>query len=366
MLLIFNMYKYFISLKFLFWPVVLCALMLSACGDSGQQKKSLKPTEHLVETVFARYQESSVKQTISGTLQAIRTVRIINQVPGLLTALPVYPGDIVKQGQTLLRLDDKLLKAEMHKAQANLDQTKVDYRRLKDLAPRKLASESEVAQARTLNEIAKAELHLKQTEFAHSTIKAPISGVISQRLAEPGDVIPLHTHLLTLIDTSSLKTEIQLSELLLPLIDMGNRVEITIDALANQTFSGTIKRIHPIIDKNTRRGTIEIILNPVPEGALAGQFCRVTILTQSQSRLMIPYDTVRHDKQGAFVFIVKDNKAKRINITTGIQQGDLIEVLAGLTDQQAIISKGLFGIKDGKALKQVTNETSIPNKQSKL
>ncbi len=334
---------------------LICALQLSACSDSPQQKSARKPTQHLVETVIVSMQTSAVEQTITGTLQPIRRVRIINQVPGLLTALPIYPGDIVKQGQILVKLDDNLLKAEMHKAQATLDQNKVDYRRLKDLAPRKLASESEVAQARTLSEIAAAELHLKQTEFKHSTIKAPIAGIISERLAEPGDVIPLHSHLLTLIDTSSLKAEIQLSELLLPLIKKGSRVVITIDALADQSFNGSIKRIYPVIDKNTRRGTIEVILKPVPEGALAGQFCRVKIITESKNRLMIPYDTIRHDKKGAYVFTVKGQRAQRVNISTGIQQADFIEVLEGLTDQQAVISKGLFGIKDDMPVKLISH-----------
>jgi len=354
-----NFYTFTLSPRFL---CLICSLLLTACSDPSSNSASRKPADHLVETVQASLQNSSVKQTISGTLQAIRTVRIINQVPGLLTSLPVYPGDIVKQGQTLVKLDDKILKAEERKAQANLKQTKVDYRRLKDLAPRNLASESEVAQAQTFSEIAAAELNLKQTEFNHSTIKAPIDGVISQRLAEPGDVIPLHSHLLTLIDTSSLKAEIQLSELLLPLISMGNSVEVTIDALSDQHFKGTIKRIHPVIDKDTRRGTIEIVLSPVPQGALAGQFCRVSITTQSKSRLMIPYDTVRHDKQGAFVFILNNKKAFRTNITTGIQQGDFIEILEGLTDQQAIISKGLFGIKDNMNVKLISRKSVDDNK----
>lgn len=354
----------FNALKLL--PYFLClilSLSIIGCSDTSPQKKSRKAAEHFVETAIAHQQNTAVKQTISGTLQAIRTVRIINQVPGLLTALPVYPGDIVKQGQTLVKLDDNLLQAEVHKAQATLKQTKVDYRRLKDLAPRKLASESEVAQAQTRHEIAVADLHLKQTIFAHSTIKAPISGVISQRLAEPGDVIPLHTHLLTLLDTSSLKAEIQLSELLLPLIEMGNNVDIRIDALSNQIFSGTIKRIHPAIDKNTRRGTIEISLSPVPKGALAGQFCRVTIYTQSQSRLMIPYEAIRHDKLGTYVFALNENIAQRINITIGIQQNDFIEVLEGLNDQQVIITKGLFGLKDKMSVKIITHNSATEPKK---
>jgi len=332
-------------------------LLLSACDNSSSQKTSRKPSAQLIETVSASQQSVSIKQTITGTLQAARTVRIINQVPGLLTALPVYPGDRVIQDQTLVQLDDARLKSEVEKAKATLNQTKVDYRRLKDLAPRKLASDSEIAQAQTLNDIAIADLQLKQTELSHSRIKAPFTGLISHRLVEPGDVIPLHNHLLTLIDTSSLKAEIHLSELLLPLIKTGNQVDISIDALGEQKFKGLIQRIYPVIDQNTRQGTIEVILNPVPEGALAGQFCRVTIYAKSKSRLMIPYDSVRHDKQGAYVFEVNDNKAKRINISTGIQHDNLIEVLHGLSDQQQIISKGFFGLKDGMNVKLITSPT---------
>jgi len=339
----------------LIWLII--ALMLTACDNSSSQKSSRKPSAKIIEAVTVSKQAISIKQTLTGTLQAVRTVRIINQVPGLLTSLPVYPGDIVKQGQTLVQLDDALLNSEVEKAKATLKQAKVDYQRLKDLAPRNLASESEVAQALTLNNIAEADLNLKQTELSHSHIKAPFDGVISERLVEPGDVIPLHNHLLTLIDTSSLKTEIHLSELLLPLIKTGNKVDISIDALGKQKFSGKIQRIHPVINEDTRQGTIEVILNPVPVDAIAGQFCRVTIHTQSKSRLVIPYDTVRHDKQGAYVYAYIDNKAKRINITTGIQQSELIEVLNGLTEQQQIISKGFFGLKDGMNVKLVSRPT---------
>ena len=353
-----------IYLKTLLPLLLMPTLLLTACSDSGNGNSGRKKPQHLVETVISGYQDVSVSRTLPGTLQAIREVRIINQIQGLLVNLPVYPGDIVKTGDTLAQLEDTLAKTELQKAQANLSQTKVDLRRLKDLAPRKLASESDVAQAQTRKDIAVSEKQLKETEFKHTHIRSPIDGVISQRLVEPGDVIPLHSHLLTLIDTSSLKAEIHLSELLLPLIDIGNQVDISIDALGEKNFAGTIKRIYPSIDKNTRRGTIEIILNPVPQGALAGQLCRVSIHTLSKKRLMIPYDTVRHDKQGAYVYALKDNKAQRVNITTGIQQDGSIEVLDGLTDQEEIISKGFFGLKDQLAVKKISVKTTTANQQA--
>ncbi|VAW65292.1 Probable Co/Zn/Cd efflux system membrane fusion protein, partial [hydrothermal vent metagenome] len=308
---------------------LLASTLLSACSDSSQNAhsgRSKRPqSPHLVETVRAAYQNISISRTLTGTLQAIREVKIINQTPGLLIALPVYPGDVVKTRQTLVRLNDSLPRAEVLKAQATLDQTSLDLRRLKDLAPRKLASESEIAQAQTLRDIAAAELQLKQTRYQHTHIRSPMDGIISERLAEPGDVIPLHSHLLSIIDTSSLKANIFLSELLLPLISKDNPLKISIDALGDQQFTGKIKRIFPSIDEDTRRGTLEIILNPVPTNARPGQLCRVRIETQKKSRLMVPYDTVRYDKQGEYVYTFEKNQVKRVNISLGIQQGELIE-----------------------------------------
>jgi len=345
---------------------LLSALFITACGDSDSGKTKRKKPAHLVETIVAKYQDISSSRTLPGTLQAIREVQIINQAPGLLLKLPVYPADSVKTGDTLAQIDDTLIKAEVQKAQASLNQAKVDLRRLNDLAPRNLASESEVAQAQTRKDIAESELQLKQTEFKHTHIRAPFDGIISARLTEPGDVIPMHSHLLTLIDTSSLKAEIHLSELLLPLIKAGNQVEISIDALGKQTFAGKIQRIYPSIDKDTRRGTIEVILNPVPADALAGQLCRVTIITQAKSRLMIPYTSVRHDKEGAYVFILLNSQAQRVNITTGIQQDQQIEVLSGLNPEQEVISKGFFGLKNKMKVRKATAEPSQSSPADKL
>ncbi len=341
--------------------LLLLGFLLTACNDSDKARSKSKKSAHIVESVAASYQAVSIERTIAGTLQAIREVRIISQTKGLLTELPVYPGDKVSKSQLLAKLDDSRLQAELLKAKASLNQAKLDLRRLKDLAPRQLASESEIAQAKTQKDIAAAELQLKQTELAYTRVIAPITGVISKRLVEPGDALPVHTHILSLLDTSHLKAEIHISELLLPLISTGNDVDITIDALGDSVFKGRIARIYPSIDKVTRKGTIEVVLDPVPEGALAGQLCRVTIYTAKKQRLMIPYEAVRHDKQGAYVFTIDNNVAKRTNITTGIQVDEQVEVLQGLTDQQAIIHRGFFGLKNNTAVNVVNSSQNTGN-----
>jgi len=353
------------SKQILTLALLILSFTLSSCSDADKDKTKRSQPAHLVETALATQQDTAIRRTLSGTLQAIREIHITNQTQGVLTKLAVYPGDKVEIGSTLAQLDNVITTAELQKAQATLKQAEVDLRRLKDLAPRKLASESEVASAKTQKDIAAAELLLKQTELSHTHIKSPINGLVSERLAESGDVLSSHSHILSLIDTSSLKAEIYLSELLLPLIKESNPVSIKIDALGNQIFAGKIKRIYPTIDKSTRRGTIEIIMSPVPEGARPGQLCRVTIQTQNISRLMIPYDAIRHDKEGPFVFALVNGQAEHMPVITGIQQGNQIEILEGISNQQRIITKGFFGLKNKMKVQDTNHKETKPQTNTK-
>ncbi|TNF35233.1 MAG: efflux RND transporter periplasmic adaptor subunit, partial [Gammaproteobacteria bacterium] len=260
-------------------------------------------------------------------------------------------------GAVIATLDDALLKEELGKATATLKQAQLDLKRLTNLTPRSLASEDQLAKAATAVEIARAEVSQFQTRLSRTRIHAPFDGIISERLVEPGDVLPIHQHILSIIDTSSLIARIYLSELLLPLVNVGDPVQIKIDALGNQQFDGQVIRTHPTIDANTRRGVIEIELKPVPEGALPGQLCRVTLNTQKVARLMIPFDAVRYDNSGSFVFVILDNKAVRKNIKTGLQSDTDIEILDGLQPGDVVVTKGFFGLKNNA-------QVSISNPQS--
>ncbi|MCW9012435.1 MAG: efflux RND transporter periplasmic adaptor subunit [Gammaproteobacteria bacterium] len=351
------------SIKVLF--LLAAVLSLLACTEDQSKPKKRPKDPHLVETGIARIKPVSISKTLPGTLETVRSIKIFNQEEGLLIRLPHYEGDIVKKGDLLAKLDDALIKADFNKARASLKQYQLDLKRLKDLVPRKLASDDEVAKAQTAVDIAQAELNQNQARFTRTQIYAPLNGTISERLAEPGDVIPIHSHLLTLIDTSSLKARVHVSELLLPLIQLGDEVAIKIDALAeasdsenNKPYRGRITRLHPTIDTITRSGTIEIKLDPVPPGALPGQLCRITLKTQNRNRLMIPFDAVRHNIQGAYVYVVENNRAVQQAIHTGLENRNEIEVLEGLKENDIVVVKGFFGLKNDMVIKikDVTNK----------
>jgi RND family efflux transporter MFP subunit len=329
---------------------LLAISLMAACSNEQSGSKRHKKSEHLVETAPAVIQQVSIQKTLPGTLEAVRRVKIFNQVDGLITTLPFYPGDQVEKGSILAKLDDALITTDLNKARASLKQAKLDLKRLKDLLPRKLASDDEVAKSKTAVDIAQAELNHHTTKLAQTIIKASFNGTISERLVEPGDVIPLHKHMMSLIDNRSLIVKIYISELLLPLIQKNDPVKIKIDALGDQQFNGQVIRTHPTIDENTRRGIIEVELNPTPTDALPGQLSRVTLQTISKTRLMVPFDAVRHDNDGAYVYAVIENKSKRIAIRTGIQSSEEIEILDGLNENDNIVTRGFFGLKNNQTV----------------
>lgn len=350
-------------------PIIILGI-LSGCDDKSAARKHKTKATNVYVTQVVR-QGLTEQQLITGTIEALSTVRIFNQEPGRIKSLPFHPGDTVKKDQLITVLDDAILIREFEKARAQHRQAKSDLKRLKRLIPRKLASNEQLSRAETLVEQAGAEENLFKTRLSYSKIRAPITGVITQRLPEMGDVVSLHTHLLSIADVSQLKIMLSLSELTISQLKEGMVVSIRIDALGDTKFNGNILRIHPTIDTSSRQGTIEIIFDEVPQGAIPGQLCRVEINTITAPRLVIPVIAIQNDSIGEYVYLVNNkNITKRVRIQTGIQVNQWVEVVSGLKLNDTIITKGFQGLAKAKSVKiidesELTKDVKKNNQQTK-
>jgi len=312
-----------------------------------------KAKPQLVQVMPIQPADTRITTERTGTLSYARQVRIYNQEEGRITALPWYEGDRVEAGAELVRLDDSLIRAELAKAEAEVHQAELDLQRISDLVKKKAASRDELARARTTLEVVRAEASLQHTRLGYSIIHAPFAGVITERLMEQGDVAPRHSHLLSLADPASLLTEVKASDLLLPHLKVGDPAQVRIDALGRGTHPGRILRIHPLIDPVTRLGVVEVLLDPVPPGARAGQFARVTLTSAAVPRLMVPFTALRRDRDGEYVFLMVDGKARRVAVRSGLRMADRVELLSGVEPGQQIVYRGFLGLTDGKPLKPV-------------
>jgi RND family efflux transporter MFP subunit len=336
---------------------VLAVALNGACapGETPQPAAARRESPpHLVE--LAAVEERVVERTgvYTGTVKARRVQRVFTQEEGRITVLPFYEGDRVRAGEVVLRLDDALLRAEIDKAVASRQQAELDARRLQGLSGRQLVSEDEIARARTAVEVARAEEAALRTRTGYTTEAAPFDAVVTARLAEPGDMVPRHTHVLTLTDPASLVTEVAVSELVMPLLAVGDPAEVRIDALGPAPFSGRILRLHPTLDPRHRRGVVEVALDPVPPGAQAGQFSRVTLRVAARKRVLVPFSALQRDHDQEYVYrLGADGRATRAGVRSGERFGNAVEVLEGLSPGDRVVVRGFLGLRDGMPVRPV-------------
>lgn len=345
---------------------VLCATLLFACDREPEQKTPQRQRQlHVVEVTQALIRPVQSHLTATGTIEAATIVRLYNEVSSRITYLPNHEGDAVAEHSVIVGLDDELIQAGLDKAVAQKQQAKLDFERLQKLKPKQLASDEEIARAHTALDIAIADEKLQRTQLSKTIIKAPFGGVITERHFEPGDVVPLHSHIMTLIDPDSLQVRIRLSENWIPQIRQGDEVEVSIDALGDSKHPGRIGRIYPTIDPDTRKGTVEVEFQPVPPGARAGQLARVELETRPRQRLVIPASALHHDATGAYVYAVRDEEKDRTvtaktYVQKGMQYDNLIAITSGLSVNDRIVVKGFIGLRDGKQVKILEQAATEP------
>ncbi|MCG6938595.1 MAG: efflux RND transporter periplasmic adaptor subunit [Gammaproteobacteria bacterium] len=370
-----NISALFIAVKAVSAAVIFLLLIASllSCGDSDNHSGSNLPARqalHRVEVVIVERQPVSLTQTVSGTLDAVTKIRLYNEESGRITQLPHHEGDFVKQGDLLVQLDNEILKTDVAKARASREQAKLDLDRLKKLLPKNISTEEEVARARTELDLAIAEEQRQLARLKRTSIKAPIDGLITERLYEPGDMLPPQSHILSIIDPSALQLEASLAERWIPLVKQGQTITLRIKALGDRSFGASISRIHPAIDPDTHKGIIEITLNPVPDNARVGQFVQAEIKLKATDRLVIPVHTIHFEPQGAYVFrVVEDdsgnNLAEKVFFKQGQQFNSVTEILSGLNPGDRIVSRGYLGLRDGKKV-EIANITNSRNNQAQL
>jgi len=173
-------------------------LLLVGCDQPAAQSNELQrqPRPHLVEVFNVIQEDVKLDRMRTGTLRATTRFQVFAQEEGQLAALPFYQGDKVAQGELLMALDDSLLRSQIARSRAELNRAERDLERVRSLSQRNLTSVEELQKRETELEIARAELAILNTRLSFTRIEAPFSGVITERLSEPGNFasknIPSH------------------------------------------------------------------------------------------------------------------------------------------------------------------------------
>lgn len=346
--------------------ICLCAL-LAACGAGPPASDSATPSITVTTTVPRREPlERSI--VVSGSVAAWQEMSLGVELTGIRVAeVLVEVGDVVRPGQTLVRLDARTLEvqsrqadAALAQARANLELARSEATRGESLLERKLISTADADQLRTNLIRAEAQLTTAEADrdaarlkLGFATLGAPQAGVISARTVQPGQVVSAGAELLRLIRDGRLEWRAELAEQDLTRVPAATEIELT--APGGAAVRGRVRAVAPALDPKTRTGLVYADL-PDPGSLRAGMFAQGRIVLGTAQALVLPRESVVYRDGLPYVFVVQrregapaDDPTVRVaqrRISIGVQHGDVTEVTAGI-DGEPVVVRGAGFLSDG-------------------
>ncbi len=311
---------------------------------------------------------------ISGSLKAVNSAVVKAKVAAEVREITVREGDRVQAGQTLGRLDDtefkwRLRQAEDQAASARA-QLEIAQRTLENNRAlvnqgfiSKNALDTSVSSAAGANaslQAALAAAELARKSVRDTEIRAPLSGLVSQRLVQSGERVPVDGRMLEIVDLSRIELEAAVAPEDVVGITIGQAASLQIDGLA-QPVPAKVVRINPSTQAGTRAVMTYLIVEPLP-GLRQGLFARGTIETQRRSTLVVPVSAVRFDQALPHVLAVQDGRVVQRTVRLGAR-GDVslngasesaIEVVDGLHEGETVLRGTVGAVKAGVLVRTAT------------
>ena len=313
------------------WIIGALALLLIAGGAARVLAKrqvapvetaKAEPTVELSagDVFTVKSVELSQGVPISGSLKAINSALVKARVAGELQGLTVREGDFVKAGQTIARVDSSEYAARVRQSQETADAAKAQI----DMAQRSFdnnkalvdqgfisrtaldMSLATLQSAQANHKAALAGLDVSKKSVQDTVLAAPISGIISQRLAQPGERVGIDARIVEIVDLNRLELEAQLSAADSLQVRVGQAARLKLEGRAEE-ISATVSRINPSASSSSRSVLVYLNVAALP-GLRQGLFAQGTLDTTAQTVLAVPLSAVRTDKPQPYVQIIQNGR----------------------------------------------------------
>ncbi|KPN20757.1 hemolysin D [Xanthomonas sp. Mitacek01] len=341
--------------------LVSAVLGLSACkggGDAQAKPGESAPAPVPVETEAVARRSVAASYVGTASLEVPRGADVVAKTSGIALEVLVEEGDTVRAGQPLVRLDPDRARLAVQQSRATMGKLENSYRRAQQLVGQQMISANDLDQIKFDLDTARAQYQMAQLELSYTTVTAPISGVISQRMIRTGNFVQINTPIFSIVDNARIEATLNVPERELRVLKRGQPVRLQVDALPGESFTGVVERVAPVVE--SRSGTFRVVTAFAGDEALrAGMFGRIHIdYDQRADALVIPRAALLDDGDESAVYTVKDGKAVRVPVELGYVDGNLIEVRKGLDLGMPVVTAGKVALREGSAV-QVIGEAPV-------
>jgi len=318
------------------------------------------------DVVKAQTRELAQGLPISGSLKAVNSAVVKARAAGELQGLTVREGDTVKAGQVLARVDATEYVARVQQAQQQADAAKSQI----DIAQRQFDNNkalvaqgfiSKTALDTSLNSLdaakatykaAVAAVDMNRKTLNDTVLRAPISGVISQRVAQPGERVAVDAKVVEIVDLSQLELEATLSGADSVDVRVGQDAVLQVEG-TSRPVRAKVARINPSAQAGSR-SVLAYLAIADATGLRQGLFAQGTLATSQASALAVPLSAVRTDKPSPYVQVVQDNQVAHKTVQMGARGESDKEIMVAITGVApgALVIRGNTGpLREGTAVK---------------
>ncbi|OOF19917.1 efflux transporter periplasmic adaptor subunit [Salinivibrio sp. IB574] len=321
--------------------LVLFLAMAGAFTEKVASESPPKPVASDMKTLTLEAVEQPQTRTFSGKLVARQNSTLAARMTATVAEVLVDVGDRVEQGDVLLRLDNADLSAKVRQvqqalasAQSQLNTARSDYRRMETLLAKKLVPQSQFDEAENRLKTAQSDYRRAlaavdeaETQFGFSLVRAPFSGVITEKIINQGDTATPGAAMLSLYNPASIEAMVNMAESVLPFVAIGQSLTVELPTY-NKTLTGMVRTMTPAADTSSRSYRVVVTLpySDPNDSLLPGMFAKVTVSQKSEPVLYLPSNAYYQIGQ--------------LNYVKVLDAGEVRTRLVSLT-QQRRVRKGL-------------------------
>ncbi|MEK9952929.1 MAG: efflux RND transporter periplasmic adaptor subunit [Curvibacter sp.] len=304
---------------------------------------------------------------VSGTLKAANSAFVKARVPGELQGLTVREGDAVQAGQVIARVEPAEYEARLRQAQlqadaarAQIDIAQRQYDNNKALVDQgfisRTALDTSLANlnaARASHEAALAAVDVARKSAADTVLRAPMAGLVSQRLAQPGERVAVDARIVEIVDLSRMEIEAALSAADSVSVRTGQLAQLQVEGLA-QPVPARVARINPSTQAGSRSVLVYLQLQGVP-GLRQGLFVQGTLGTEKLKVLAVPLEAVRTDKPQPYLQVLDGEQVRHTGVTLGARGrvgGQDLVAVSGLPEGSLVLAGAVGPLREGTAVRR--------------
>lgn len=291
---------------------------------------------------------------LQGSVDAKNNVQVTPKgAGGVITAMYVVEGTPVRQGQTIAKLDDQIVRESLNEVQTQLSLANTVFEKQSNLWKQQIGTELQYLQAKSNKESLERRISTVRAQIGQSTVTSPISGVVDQVIGKVGQVAAPGMGIVRVVNLSRLKVIAKVADTYSGTVRKGDAVQINFPDIKKQ-INSTITFVATSVDPLSRTFTIEASL-PSTNDLKPNMLAQVKINDASKSNaVVINQNLIQNTENGQLVYVavMEGNRkvAKAKKVTTGQSYGGQIEITQGLSAGDQLITQGYQEVTDGQTI----------------